>query len=159
MWIGLALVIAMNIFYHFEGQHVIKMQESYKLKNIILQNSDPIYRGIAEVSGYSWGTNRTLLCCDNIIQGWEPEQFVVEKLNVSPMPFTQQKLNALYQSYVAGAAARDIIEHGNNNSRWMIEGIQPNFNKTEKKIYLQLRETDYCTTSCVWQAWAKMIRQ
>lgn len=109
MWIGLALVIAMNIFYHFEGQHVIKMQESYKLKNIILQNSDPIYRGIAEVSGYSWGTNRTLLCCDNIIQGWEPEQFVVEKLNVSPMPFTQQKLNALYQSYVAGAAARDII--------------------------------------------------
>lgn len=155
MWIGLALVIAMNIFYHFEGQHVIKMQESYKLKNIILQNSDPIYRGIAEVSGYSWGTNRTLLCCDNIIQGWEPEQFVVEKLNVSPMPFTQQKLNALYQSYVAGAAARDIIEHGNNNSRWMIEGIQPNFNKTEKKIYLQLRETDYCTTSCVWQAWAK----
>lgn len=37
------------------------------------QNSDPIYREIADVSEYSWGTNRTLLCCDNIIQGWEPE--------------------------------------------------------------------------------------
>lgn len=58
-------------------------------------------------------------------------------------------------SYMAGAEAQDIMEHGNNNSRWMIEGIRPNFNKTEKKIYLQLRETDYCTTSCVWQAWAK----
>ena len=162
MWIALVLVIVLNIFYHFAEQYVIKMQESYKLKNIITQNSDPLYQDIAEVSGYSWGTNRTLLCCNNIIQGWRPEQFVVEKLNVSHMPFVpeesseqQKKLNGMYQSYMAGAEAQDIIRHGNNNSRWMIEGIRPNFNKKEKKIYLRLRETDYCTTSCVWQAWAK----
>ena len=43
MWIVLVLVIVLNIFYHFAEQYVIKMQESYKLKNIITQNSDPLY--------------------------------------------------------------------------------------------------------------------
>lgn len=153
MWGALVGIIVMYIFYYLMGQWIIKQQTSHKLKNIILQNADAIYNEITDASGYAWGTNRTILCCDNIIQGWKPEQFVVEKLEVAHM-LLEPKLQDVYQEFME-EQGKNIERHGNSNNRWMLQNIIPNYNKNEKKIYLQLQETDYCTTSCIWDAWRK----
>lgn len=55
-----------------------------------------------------------------------------------------------YQEYCKTADYENIISKGNNNPRWMMTNAQPNFSKTDKKIFLTLRETDWSLTSYVW---------
>lgn len=159
MWVGIIFVIFYNIIYFILDRYVMKMKTGYQLTKILTENTEYIFDDVREYRGYSWGKDKTLICCDNIIKGWDPKQIVIDRVIVHDKGNEYwnafEGIDKEYSDFMKSDIAKDIINHGNNNKRWMIEDIYQNYSKDNKKIYISLRETDYCTASFVWNMYKK----
>ena len=163
MWVGIIFVIFYNIIYFILDRYVMKMKTGYQLTKILTENTEYIFDDVREYRGYSWGKDKTLICCDNIIKGWDPKQIVIDRVIVHDKGNEYwnafEGIDKEYSDFMKSDIAKDIINHGNNNKRWMIEDIYQNYSKDNKKIYISLRETDYCTASFVWNMYKKDTKQ
>lgn len=159
MWVGIIFVIFYNIIYFILDRYVMKMKTGYQLTKILTENTEYIFDDVREYRGYSWGKDKTIICCDNIIKGWDPKQIVIDRVIVHDKGNEYwnafEGIDKEYSDFMKSDIAKDIINHGNNNKRWMIEDIYQNYSKDNKKIYISLRETDYCTASFVWNMYKK----
>ena len=154
MWLGIVMLALFRIIYYILEKFVIRIHTGYKLSKILMDNTDDIFSEIKDYGGYSWGKNKTLMCCDNLIKGWTSKQIVIDCVTShkkkSSEWLSDNNWEQEYIEYMSGSSAEKIISHRNNNQRWMIEDIQQNYSKNDKKIFISLQKTDYCTTSFVW---------
>ena len=107
---------------------------------------------VSELQGYAWGYDKVLHMAPDVFAGWKPEDLVIEKIEGTNFSFgnKDREMKDGYQEYCRSEVYRSAIEKGNNNTRWMLVNAMPNFSKTDKKMYLTVRSTDWCMTSYVW---------
>lgn len=124
----------------------------HTLSGEMLQHSADTLEYVKELTGYSWGYDKVLYMAKDIFCGWKPEDIVIDQVIATKFSFSDSKseMNEGYQEYCKTADYENIVSKGNNSPRWMLANAQPNFSKTDKKIFLTLRETDWSLTSYVW---------
>lgn len=106
--------------------------------------------------GYSWGADKVLLMAPDIFRGWKPEDVLVDEFHTGKYAFHKDpELAEKYSEFCNSEVYHSIVRKKNNNPRWMLTNANPNFNKREKKLFLSLRETDWCTNTFLWDYFRK----
>ena len=123
----------------------------YKLSELMNKLSSDELRDVKNCPGYSWGADKALITAPDIFTGWKADDVAIDKVLCGKYNFKyNSELSHEYKKFLESEVCRDIIKKKNNNTRWMMTNAIPNFNKTDHKLFLSVRETDWCTNQFMW---------
>ena len=116
--------------------------------------------------GFSWGMDRTVVYCKDLINGWKPEDIQVSVYddNMYRMKSAEEAEKAtgirvdwenLYREFEQSDKYKKIINQGNNLPRFMLTRCEMNYNKERPQLFLNLKRTDWCQCTCTWDYFRK----
>ena len=116
--------------------------------------------------GFSWGMDRTVVYCKDLINGWKPEDIQIAAYddNMYRMKSAEEAEKGtgisldwenLYKKFEQSDKYKRIIDRGNNLPRFMLTRCEMNYNKERPQLFLSLKRTDWCQCTCTWDYFRK----
>lgn len=155
MWIALGIFIIFLIVFRLLQNYHSRHSKGYKLRYDMLSSSNPCFTKVQDRNGYEWGDDRTIVVCDNLFEGWKPENIIVEKVQSNKFEFSGNEVNKQkeFADFMETDGANQVISRGNNNERWMVSSYTSNFNKQDKKLFLSLQKTEWLMNRYFWTSY------
>lgn len=104
----------------------------------------------------SWGYNKNIHRAKDPM-GWLPSAFVVssyvdnlEYLFPLQNPELPEYTRRQYSAFMATDRAQECIAKGNNEKRFAVVQIEPNYGKMERKVSLRMLKTDWLSLQFSW---------
>lgn len=141
---------------------VLKIDPTPRFAEIMQKYSDPILIN-SQFGGLSWGVDKSLYLPPCIVEGWKPQQIMIEKYDSSDYSFNkffkdelserEFKYNSLcdeYLSYLEKDETKRTQRIGNDLRRYMVTRAKPNANRTNPGFVIDLKSTYWNQTSFIW---------
>lgn len=132
-----------------------KSRDAFRITKIMNANTSVCYKNVLDRGGYSWGEDKCLLVANNLFQGYSPDDIIIEDYKDN-MYHIDKSLSEKFDSYTKSDQICEIKQKGNNMRRGMVASYSTNFNKQMKKVFIDLQQTDYITTSFFWKTYREM---
>ncbi len=102
-----------------------------------------------ETTGFSWGTNKTLAYCKNIIDGWTPRAIEVERFDPEKYQF-EPMYQKEYLDFCSSSEMEKIIRDGDNLPRYMVSAFRETYNPKNPRLLFRLKSTEWSQTKYWW---------
>lgn len=162
LYVFTALILIEVLLYFILKPIVLKIDPTPHFAEIMKKYSDPILIN-GQLGGLSWGVDKTLYLPPCIVEGWKPQQILIEKYDSSDYSFNklttgelserELQYNALceeYINYLEKDNTKNIQRIGNDLRRYMITRAKPNANRNNPGFVVDLKSTYWDQTSFVW---------
>lgn len=156
-----ALVILESLVYLILKPIVLRSDPTPRFAEIMKRYTDPILVE-SRLGGLSWGADISLYLPPVIVEGWKPQQIMIEKYDSSEYAFhkfldpkldRELRYNSLcdeYLSYLEKDETKNIQRIGNDLRRYMITRAKPNANRINPGFVIDLKATYWNQTSFIW---------
>lgn len=168
MWTSVFLLIVSNTLFILVSHRLNKRVFQNRFYSLMKRyTSEDISESIG-VGCISWGEGKTVLVCNEIMNGWKAENVIINSFDDSkycfyqPEEFTKKYGNKKYyfndhdyQEFIKSENFKKVVKLGNNLPRIMLKKAFTNFNKNDRKLLVDLALTEWSQTSYVWDGFGK----
>lgn len=131
-----------------------KKQPSTYLTDIMRRHTDDSLKTDV-CGGLSWGMNKTVAKPGCMVVGWKPDHVMIERYDPTMFSFSECNkegdiLSKEHEAFCNSDSFRSVIRCGNDLTRYMITRFRANVNKTDPRLIVDLRKTEWNQTSFVW---------
>lgn len=138
-----------------ESKVFANMMAKYTIKPLMETDTpDKHSQGTNLVNFYSWGYDRTLCVCPNLLMGWTYRQIKIESYDDVAHRYDckvdlEEKLSKTHHKYHQQKFKTDR-QKINDMDRWMVTTNFESINKSNPGLYLHLQRTKWNKTKHLW---------
>jgi len=148
-----ALSLLCTVLYFISKYFVFTETETKEFIELMNKYTDDRLRDVDISGNYSWGQNRTIYCCEDLIFGWKTKDIRINQYDdVSYKISTvgQYISEEGYKDFVNTERFSKTIEYGNNLPRVMLTRYASNYNKSKRLLLLDFKRTEWSMVSYLW---------
>lgn len=164
IYFSAVLLVIINAFLLIYEKIINHYRIDKRFSEIMMDHTDPNLRNSIRVGNFSWGENKTVEVCDEILYGWDISDVVVDEYIDEQYGFSKDNDTANsrhgdksylfnsddYEEFIKGESFQRVLAEKNNKPRFMLTGCKRNVNKSEKLLQLYLQRTEWSQCSYVW---------
>ncbi len=149
MWLLIVFTLFILFFSKIMSDLIERNGINIKFAELMNRNTDSVFDEVENFPGFSWGKNKTLVHCKNIVEGWKADAIKVTDYDKLLYTVTDEKKE--YEKYCGSSEFIKTMAAGNNLPTVMVSGYKMNYDKNSPRLLLELKRTEWSQTSFFWK--------